>query len=472
MSQRNSSRVRRAKDPVRFVIIVGVVGAIVFGAGYFATDAIANQVVARPAQLAPSAPSVKVLSVRRAPTTLSTITRTGSLRRGVATVVSQLPTGSCFAVDWLGERQASVRETESFIPASSQKILTAAVALEALGAQHTFETTVHAIGDLTSGLIQDLYFLGGGDPVLVRKEYVATEKYPTLNGTSLEALADSIVAAGVRTVTGTIVGVDARYDAVRFLDAWPTEFNVVEAGPLGALVVNDGAVVGQPMKPDNPAVAAAMELRSLLGARGVSVAQDPRYDVAVPSSAQRIASITSAPLSSIVAEMLINSDNNTSELLLKEVGFAKKKIGSTATGIAVVQEYLAEWKLPTTATVADGSGLSSNNRMSCANFMALLEQNEDVLPPLLPVAGKTGTLRSIFEDSPVNGRLVGKTGTLNGVKALVGYLPLEGNEPVRFALIMNATGIDNQGSYRPIWNSLGTALNRARATPTPDQLAP
>ena len=472
MSQRSSSRVRRAKDPVRFVAVLGVVGALVLAAGYLATDAIADQVTPRQQQVLPAAPTIKLLSVRRAPTTLSTVTRSGSLRRGVSNVTSQLPAGSCFAVEWLGERQASVRETDSFIPASSQKVLTAAVALEALGPQHTFQTTVHAIGDLTTGLIQDLYFVGGGDPVLVRREYVTTEKYPTLNGTSLETLADSIVAAGVRTVTGTIVGVDARYDAVRFLDAWPTEFNVVEAGPLGALVVNDGAVVGQPMKPDNPAIAAAMELRSLLGARGVSVAQDPRYDIAVPPSAQQIASITSAPISSIVSEMLINSDNNTAELLLKEIGFSKKKIGSTAAGITVIQDFLAEWKLPTAATVADGSGLSSNNRMSCSNFMSLLERSESVLPQLLPVAGKTGTLRSVFEDSPVNGRLVGKTGTLNGVKALVGYLPLEGNGPVRFALIMNASGIDNQGSYRPIWNSLGSALNRARAIPTPDQLAP
>ncbi|MFN5839855.1 MAG: D-alanyl-D-alanine carboxypeptidase/D-alanyl-D-alanine-endopeptidase, partial [Acidimicrobiaceae bacterium] len=298
------------------------------------------------------------------------------------------------------------------------------------------------------------------------------EKYPTFNETSLETLADSIVSAGVRSITGSIVGVDARYDAVRFLDAWPAEFNVVEAGPLGALTVNDGAVVGQPMKLDNPAIAASNELRSLLGARGVSVAFDSRYELSVPSTAQKVASITSAPLSKIVQEMLVNSDNNTAEMLLKEIGFAQSKLGTTAAGIAVVQEFITKWKLPTTATVADGSGLSSNNRMSCANFMTLLKSNEEILPQLLPVAGQTGTLRSVFEDSPVKNRLVGKTGTLTGVKALVGYLPLEGNSPVRFALLMNASGIDNQGSYRPIWNSLGSALNRARAVPTPDQLAP
>ena len=110
--------------------------------------------------------------------------------------------------------------------------------------------------------------------------------------------------------------------------------------------------------------------------------------------------------------------------------------------------------------------------MSCANFSVLLSRAESTLPGLLPVAGQSGTLRSIFSDSSMKGRLVGKTGTLSGVKALAGYLPLEGNSPVRFALIMNASGIDNQGSYRPIWLAFGSALNRARATPTAAQLMP
>jgi D-alanyl-D-alanine carboxypeptidase/D-alanyl-D-alanine-endopeptidase (penicillin-binding protein 4) len=253
---------------------------------------------------------------------------------------------------------------------------------------------------------------------------------------------------------------------------WPAEFRVVESGPLGALVVNDGAVVGATMKPENPSISAATELRSVLGARGVLVSQDPRYELQVPATATKVATIKSVPLSAIVQEMLVNSDNNTAELLVKEIGFARKKIGSTAAGVSVIQELLTTWKLPTPSTVVDGSGLSSLNKMSCSNFVTLLARAESTLPSLLPVAGQTGTLRSIFIDSPMEGRLVAKTGTLTGVKALAGYLPLEGNSPVRFAFVMNDSGIDNQGSYRPIWLSFGSALNRARAVPTPEQLMP
>ena len=471
MSQRvNTSR--RAKDPVRFLIVVGVIGTVMLTGGYFATNSVANAVVPREERTQPAAPATKVLSVRRAPTTLSTVTRVGQLQRALQSFQNQIPSGSCASVQWLNQQQLSIEVDRQLIPASAQKIVTGLAALEVLSPTFTFETSVFATGDIASGSVQDLYFVGGGDPVIVRKEYTATERYPTTNGTSLESLADLIVSAGIRNVTGAIVGIDARYDPVRFLDVWPAEFRVVESGPLGALVVNDGAVVGATMKPENPSIAAATELRSVLGARGVLVSQDSRYELQVPATATKVATIKSAPLSAIVQEMLVNSDNNTAELLVKEIGFARKKIGSTAAGVSVIQELLTTWKLPTPSTVVDGSGLSSLNKMSCSNFVTLLARAESTLPSLLPVAGQTGTLRSIFIDSPMEGRLVAKTGTLTGVKALAGYLPLEGNSPVRFAFVMNDSGIDNQGSYRPIWLSFGSALNRARAVPTPEQLMP
>jgi len=104
--------------------------------------------------------------------------------------------------------------------------------------------------------------------------------------------------------------------------------------------------------------------------------------------------------------------------------------------------------------------------------MKVLNQQASELAPLLAVAGTSGTLISAFEDSPMAGRLLGKTGTLSGVKSLVGYLPIEGGQPVVFSLIMNTSGIDNKSAYRPIWNALGDSLNKAKATPRADQLAP
>jgi D-alanyl-D-alanine carboxypeptidase/D-alanyl-D-alanine-endopeptidase (penicillin-binding protein 4) len=170
-------------------------------------------------------------------------------------------------------------------------------------------------------------------------------------------------------------------------------------------------------------------------------------------------------------DMLVNSDNNTSELVIKEIGFAAKKSGTTVAGLQAVQEVLAKWKIKD-VVMNDGSGLAASNRISCSTFQKVLAQQLDVFPSLLAIAGESGTIRDAFTDSSVKGRLVAKTGTLSGVKALTGYLNIPNTEPVLFSLIMNEAGIDNKTSYRPVWYALSDALNRAKDTPSLEQLIP
>lgn len=463
---------RRAKDPLKVVVGLGVFGAVLLGSGYFVTSAIANRVTPISSGAIGEPTSVAVLSARRTPNTLSNDIRIGGLRRSLASLQGRIPTNGCLTAEWLGESLVNVRSDISLIPASATKILTAAVALDVLGPNHTYKTDVLATPSNTPGIVNDLFLVGGGDPLLVRNEYVATEKYKTIFGTSLETLADQIASTGIRQINGSVVGIDARYDDKRFVDIWPSEFRFTESGPLGALLVNDGVIVGEPVKPDDPAIAAATELRTMLIARGISVTGQTRHDPVVPNSATPVTSITSAALPQILNEMLVNSDNNTAEMVLKEIGYVKKKSGTTAAGLEVVQSFFAKAKLSPVPQLFDGSGLSNSDRASCNAFMSVLNANASDLAPLLAVAGKSGTLVSAFNDSPMQGRLLGKTGTLSGVKSLVGYLPVEGGQPVVFALMMNTAGIDNKSAYRPIWDALGNALNKAKSTPRADQLAP
>lgn len=461
---------RRAARPERVVAIVGVVGLLVFGTAYVATASVANRVVPlSQAKVAPI-PAVPVLSARRTPQNLSIITRTGLVQRGLSQVTPALPADSCLRVDWLNKELVAVRSDQLLTTASTNKVILASVALDVLGPTFTYETSVKAIPTATAGIVGDLYFVGGGDPVLVRSEYLTTEKYPTMNPTSLESLADSIVAAGVTQITGSIVVDDSRYDDSRFVESWPQDFHFTEGGPLGALMVSDGVILGNPVKPDDPAFAAADQLRVLLSQRGVSVTSSVKREIA-PDAATQIASVKSQPLTKIIQEMLVNSDNNTAELLLKELGYKKRKKGTTADGISVVTSVLQRWGIKD-VTMMDGSGLSSTDKASCNTFLPLLDRLSDVLPDLMSVAGSTGTLRSVFTDHALNGKLVGKTGTLTGVKSLVGYIPLTGSDPVRFSLLMNSPRIDDQSEYRPIWYLLGDALAKAKAAPRPDQLTP
>lgn len=461
---------RRASNPVQVVAIVGSIGVAALLASVIATDRLAERVVAKAERDTPAVASTSVLSARRTPLTLSVATRLGRVLRPLTSAASTLPSGSCATVDWEGQRLAAVDPSESLVPASAMKVVTAAVALDVLGSDFTFETSVHGTID-ANGATNALWLVGGGDPLLVTAEYPSTEKYPTFNQTSLESLADNLVAAGLRTVSGTVAGVDTRYDSERYVSSWPASFHMVEAGPLGALMVNDGGVPGATVKPDDPAVAAAQAFVGLLAARGVSVVGGTTRDV-LPSTAPKIASVASAPLSAQLQTMLVNSDNNATELLLKEIGVAVKGIGSTAAGAQAVTDKMTSWNLGEGLVVADGSGLSRENRVPCESFAALLERLADVLPAMLPVAGETGTLRSIFEGEDVEGRLVGKTGTLSGVKSLVGYVPVENGQSVRFTIVMNSSAIDNQSRYRPVWYALGDAMARASATPSVEQLAP
>ena len=462
---------RRAQRPERVVFGVGIAGMLLLSAAYFATSNIADRVVPLAVAPAKTQPKISVLSSRRTPSNLSDITRIGAFERALASFATNIPASSCAQVDWLGQSHLRTNSDLQVIPASAAKILTATAALDVLTPSYTFTTTVKSSSPPLNGTVENLYFIGGGDPLLSRQEYIATEKYKTLNPTSLETIADQIASAGIKTVTGSIVVDDSRYDAVRFVDIWPMSFRYTESGPLGALMVNDGVVLGQATKPDDPAIAAAIELRTLLATRGISVASDPRRDT-IPSTAIDVASVKSVPLTQIVQEMLVNSDNNTAEMLTKEMGFVSAQQGTTSAGLQTITSTLTKRGIAASTVLNDGSGLSNLNRVSCTDFNKILSQYNDSLPPLMAVAGETGTIRDMFDNSPMKGRLLGKTGTLNGVKALVGYVPVDASEPVIFSLILNSPSIDNQTAYRPIWNAFGAALNKAKSEPRVDQLAP
>ena len=81
----------------------------------------------------------------------------------------------------------------------------------------------------------------------------------------------------------------------------------------------------------------------------------------------------------------MNSDNNTAELLLKEIGFASQGTGSTDDGLVAVKELLAKWKIDKDVLLFDGSGLASEGRIPCDVFMTLLNKFSSTMPGLLAV---------------------------------------------------------------------------------------
>ena len=190
-----------------------------------------------------------------------------------------------------------------------------------------------------------------------------------------------------------------------------------------------------------------------------------------PSSAASVASIASVPLPGVIAEMMTTSDNDAAEMLLKEMGVHSGAAGSTDAGAAAMAATLQQLGVDTTGMVVDdGSGLSTNDRLTCRQLITVLGQHTptDAFAAGLPVAGQTGTLEDVFTDSPVAGRLMAKTGTLANapfnadppaVKSLSGYLPVDGGGLIEFAFVLNSPGtLTDQSVYRPIWDSFADVL--------------
>ncbi|HEX6380530.1 MAG TPA: D-alanyl-D-alanine carboxypeptidase, partial [Acidimicrobiia bacterium] len=357
-----------------------------------------------------------VWTPERLPALLAEAQGTADLERAVDELLAQSGTRTCLAV-YEGERPVLLRRPErQLIPASTQKTLVATAALAALGPDFRYETRVLSDAGPRDGAVGTLWLVGSGDPTLASPEYITflseRPRFQLHLATPLTALADGLKAAGVTTVTGGIVGDESRYDRTRILPGWKASYVIDnEVGPLSALLVNGGFTVFQPSqaapaagvrgthpvpraekRADDPAAHAASELSRLATAAGITVAGPARSGAAPPEGAVTLATVRSAPLSDIVAGMLRESDNTAAELLVREIGVAKRRDGSTPAGTHAIADALAEAGLPTAGLrLGDGSGLEVTNQSNCTLLAAALRKPDrggaPELSPLLAVAG-------------------------------------------------------------------------------------
>lgn len=414
----------------------------------------------------------QVLSIRRMAATTALDARTARVRTKLNELSSRLPVSSCLVAAVNGRALASVSADLPLPPASNMKLLVAAAALEVLGPDHRFETRL-AGNRFGSTIAGNLWLVGGGDPLLSTRAYPPTQRFTTVSPTYLDALADEIATSGVEVISGSVVGDESRYDDERFVPTWGDGIRAIEAGPLSALLVDDGTLIGEPLKPANPAQAAATALTRLLEARGVRVLGAPTSGV-TPSDAPILARLASAPFAASLVDLLSNSDNNAAELLLKEMGLIRLGQPTRVAGLQVMADVLSSIGVSMDGVVlADGSGLDAGNRVTCSTLTSLLTIEGPTSPigQSLALAGTTGTLQDVLTSGPANGRLRAKTGTLRNVKSLSGFFPVSDGH-ITFAFVLTDPGISNQTAYRPLWDGLMAAFAAYRTGPSADELLP
>ena len=451
-----------------------------------AEDAVPEQPETPVAVPAPEpALSTGLLSMRRSAGELSRRLNVTAFESAMQPLMAAVNERSCTAVSLDGRMVGASNAELSVIPASNMKILVAAAALEVLGDSFRYTTTV--VGSAPSGgvISGDVYLVGGGDPLLSGEWYedASLDRFQAFNTTSLDQLARDLSAAGITQIEGVVRGDSSRYDDELYAPGWGGGVAGLEAGPYAALLVNDSRVLGDDQRGADPSEAGAREFVRILAEQGITVTGGAATGTA-PAGGDELASIDSLPLTAVVEEMLTNSDNNTAELMVKEIGLATAGVGTRQAGLDAITATIASWDIDTTGMVlGDGSGLSLDNRLTCSILLDVL-QHVSFDSPVgqgLPIAGETGTLTDVFVDTPVAGRLRGKTGTLNNppfnedppaVKALSGYLPVDGGGAIEYTLILNGPTISDQSEYRPLWVDLVNGLNSFPSVASPAVLGP
>jgi serine-type D-Ala-D-Ala carboxypeptidase/endopeptidase (penicillin-binding protein 4) len=151
----------------------------------------------------------------------------------------------------------------------------------------------------------------------------------------------------------------------------------------------------------------------------------------------------SPSLMDIVKIINKNSLNFYAEQLIKTIGYEKNGFGSVANGVKEIKNLIKDFGInPENMIMVDGSGLSRLNLVTPRQFIDLLTylNKSDIYPLIyesLPIAGVDGTLARRMRKTKAENNVRAKTGYIEGVRSMCGYVNTADNEPVAFAIIVN-----------------------------------
>jgi serine-type D-Ala-D-Ala carboxypeptidase/endopeptidase (penicillin-binding protein 4) len=331
-------------------------------------------------------------------------------------------------------------------PASNEKLFTAITALDLLGAGFRYATTVSATSAVaTNGTLHgDLVLRGSGDP--------------TLTISDLHALARRLHARGLRHVTGRLIVDDSRYSHVTRAPGWKHKFVPEETGTVDAFTIDGNEWRGGVAFDRDPTIDNAALWRKELRKAHISIAG--RTAITTERSATRtLATHRSPDLAAIVDEMLTDSVNFYAEMLLREVGAQQTGHGNAASGIAAERALAGRLHLPL-GVVHDGSGLSYADRETPATLVRWLQALKtlpiyDTVYFALPLSCDTGTLVGRMCGPNLRARVRAKTGTLDHVSALSGYVTTKAGHAVTFSFL--ASGFKDR-NFTKVLNHIDSAV--------------
>ena len=427
---------------------------------------------------------------------------------------------ACAAFDIAtGRLIESVNDDVLLPPASVMKALTAAYALDRLGADHRFATRLIATGPVVGDELQgDLVLAGGGDPTLETRD--------------LDRLAEALAGAGVRRIGGrflvwggalpfvraidpdqgeqlgynpAVSGLNLNYNRVHFSwertgTAYTVSLDARSGDLMPAVTTSRMTVEDRGLPVYTYASAGGRDLwtvaRRALGKGGarwlpvrnpdayageVLVTLARRHGVVLPAArpvtalpaGETVAEIRSAPLREVAEGMLRYSTNLTAEALGLAATLSQGPMPDGVPPLVRSGTAMAEWGAGAlgleAARIVDHSGLGDESRLSAramaGAILRMARGGPEVVPILKPFAMPDGR-GGLGEGGPV--RVAAKTGTLNFVSGLAGVARGDGGREVAFAVFTGdlakrarglASGDEIPDGARP-WNASSKRVQR------------
>lgn len=323
------------------------------------------------------------------------------LQRQVAqTLGDEQSRWSISVADGSGRLLADVNGRQPRVPASNQKLISTAFALDRLGPDYRLTTQLWRLQDGT------LRMVGQGDPDLALPQ--------------LQRFAQLAMAAG------TPVRLELAEEAPQ--NWWPSGWHMGDrayayGAPITRLAITSNAI-------DDAVSNPASRLQTLLR-RSMAQNGGPQVQLALVSARQPLPSDAvlmheepSTSMHGLLSLANTESHNFTAEVLLRQAaGTWDLAEASRRTFL-----WLNDQGLPMEGVrIADGSGLDRANRLTSRFLVALLLRmdhhpySRDYLSSMA-IAGRRGTLRNLYKGTSLDGQLFAKTGTLTGVRSISGVL--------------------------------------------------
>lgn len=303
-------------------------------------------------------------------------------------------------------------------PASTMKLVTAITALDYLGTNYQYTTSLYYKGEITGHTLQgDIYCVGGMDPVF--------------SSDDIENFANSVKQLGIDTICGCIVTDATMKDTLKWGEGWCWDDNNPILSPL--LVDRKNNFL--------------MKFINALTRNDIVLQDVATKDGALAENATLI-SQHKRHIDQILLRMMKDSDNLYAESMYYQIAAYRSRPGKAI--YAQRQEKATMERAGLNSSqykLADGSGLSLYNYLSAECLLRLLRYAYIQKPiyqhllPSLPVAGEDGTLKKRMLNTHAEGNVQAKTGTLTGIISLAGYCSASNGHRLAFAII-------NQGALK------------------------